>query len=96
MRKQGWGFAHRALLMGTLCAGRQEAVYSGRLCCHRRGGRQSGMGERETEGGGLLFLYFVYRLLLVSAHGQLQSHTHTHTKAKAPTDSHTTMHTLRQ
>lgn len=45
------GFAHRALLMGTQCAERQEAAHSSRQRCHHRGrdkvgGRDRG-GERE-------------------------------------------------
>lgn len=62
--------AHRALLMGTQCADRREALHSSRQRCHRGGrDKEAGRGrkgERERGNGGLLFSLTVYQLSLAS------------------------------
>lgn len=93
----GGGIAHRALLMGTQCAERQEAAHSSRQHCHHRGRDKVGGWERERERG-LLFSHFVYRLSLASTQTREdQSAEHTHKLTQALTDTHTThMHARRQ
>lgn len=47
----GGGGGHRALLMGTQCAERQEAAHSSRQHCHHRGRDKVGGRERERQRG---------------------------------------------
>lgn len=77
---------HRALLMGTQCAERQEAAHSSRQRCHHRGRDKVGGRERERgrEGGRFYFspiLFIGY---------QWWAHRHTRTKGTR-TDWHTCM-----
>lgn len=84
----GGGFAHRALLMGTQCAERQEAAHSSRQHCHHRGRDKVGGWEREGERG-----YYSPTLFIGYHWG---AHRHARTKAlniRTSTRRHWATHT---